>query len=73
MDALSAAKSLADALRDLNGLVSVGVGKQGEKDCLYVYLRAVNRVVRKSVPGSWGGFPVVVRKMQSPRPARSDG
>ena len=34
----AAATSLYDALREINGLVAVGAGRQGEKDCLYVYV-----------------------------------
>ena len=64
----AAATALYDALREIDGLVAVGIGRQGEKDCLYVYVQKAGPATRELIPDLWNGYPVVVKPMKAPRP-----
>jgi hypothetical protein len=63
-----AAKLLSEELCDAPWATTVGVGEHEGKPCIYLYLKASNPSAASFVKGGWHGFPVLIRKMSSPRP-----
>ena len=55
-------RRLSDQVIDLPGVAGVGVGSQGGKPCLKVYLETGDAGVRQKIPSSILGIPVSVEK-----------
>ena len=54
----AAQNELTDRVMDWPGVTGTAIGEKGGKPCLKVYVS--DSAVGKRVPGSVGGFPVVV-------------
>jgi hypothetical protein len=62
-----AAKSLADRLREAPWLTAVGVGQEAGAPCIVVYVKTLQETKLDFLKGGWEGYPVLVRKMGTPR------
>ena len=65
--ATTAAKSLTEFMTDIPWFTAVGVGSRRGKICLYVYVKSVNKSKSSIIPVEYFGYPVIVKKMKSPR------
>lgn len=63
-----AAKSLHEQFRDATWLTMVGVGEHNGRESIFVYVKSLDPAHVGFLKGGWCGFPVVIRKMTSPRP-----
>jgi hypothetical protein len=63
-----AAASLRQHLAGQPWLTAIGVGRSDDRACLYVYVKRTTPGALKAVPAIWQGFPVIVKRMESPRP-----
>ncbi len=67
MNITDAASKLHARLKGSPWLTAVGVGEHGGSPCIFVYVKSLNRPELAFLQNGWQGFPVVVRKMASPR------
>ena len=65
-----AAKLLKDRLRDAPWVTAVGVGSHDDSACVFLYVTTLRDAELGFLADGWHGFPVVVRKMGTPRPLR---
>ena len=63
-----AARRLWDELADEPWLTTIGVGRDREQDCIYVYVNSTRADVRSKVASEWQGYPVIVTKLGALRP-----
>ena len=63
-----AAHSLHTALQDFPWFRMVGVSVIDGNDGLIVYVSRSNKAVKRQIPDTWEGFPVVFRRMSQPTP-----
>ncbi len=62
-----AAKLLHSHLHGAAWLTAIGVGASEGTPCIVVYVKNLKGVDIEFLKDGWKGFPVVVRKMGSPR------
>ena len=62
-DLRGAARSLHASLADYPWFRAVGIGLVDGADGLIVYVSQSNRRVKRQIPVSWNGFPVVPERM----------
>lgn len=62
-----AAKLLRSRLQDAPWVTAVGVGEQDGSPCIVLYVKTLTGIKTDFLDQGWKGFPVVVRKMGSPR------
>lgn len=68
-DIFMAGENLRRHLARHRWLTAVGVGRDRDQDCLYVYASQLTPTVKAVIPDRWEGFRVVPRRMDIPRPA----
>jgi len=59
-DIKAAHRKLTDKVMGRTGVSGTAIGQRGGKPCLKVYVSDSN--AKTSIPGSVGGFPVVIEK-----------
>lgn len=64
----TAAQNLMRYLANYANLTTIGIGSEDGKDCLFAYVKRLNKAERTTIPSEWEGFRVVLRKMGQPRP-----
>jgi hypothetical protein len=62
-----AAKLLQAHLHAAPWVTAVGVGEENRTPCIVLYVKTLSGVNLDSLRQGWQGYPVVVRKMGSPR------
>lgn len=62
-----AAKSLHARLHGAPWLTAVGVGEDAGTPAIFIYVKNLKTAKLDFLRDGWEGFPVVVRKMGSPR------
>jgi hypothetical protein len=67
MSVEEAATLLHSQLRAFPWLTAVGVGETQGTPCIVIYVKSLNSADLDFLKDGWEGFPVVVRKMGSPR------
>lgn len=63
-----AAALLQERLRGLPWMTAVGVGVHQGAEAVFLYVTSLRRPELSFLADGWEGFPVVVKKMSSPRP-----
>jgi hypothetical protein len=63
-----ATRSLQSYMQKFPWLTAVGMGKDGERDVLFVYVTSTRHRELENLKNGWEGFPVVIEKMAAPRP-----
>ena len=64
---IQAATELRDHLQGVPWLIAVGLGEEEGSPCIFLYVKKFRRDALGFLAGGWRGFPVVVRKMGTPR------
>ena len=64
-----AARELRDHYRDASWISAIGIGQQHGRLCIFLYAKSLGAAKAHFLKESWQGFPVVIRKMGSVRPA----
>ncbi len=67
MDLAMAAELLQAQLRESPWLTAVGVGEEKGTPCIVLYVKKFQGADLDFLKEGWKGYPVVVRKMGSPR------
>ncbi len=67
-DIRSAGENLHRHLARHRWLTAVGVGRDQDQDCLFVYASKLTPTVKAVIPDCWEGFRVVPRRMGNLRP-----
>lgn len=68
-DIRSAGESLRRHLAHHRWLTAVGVGRDQEQECLFVYASRLSHSEKSAIPECWEGFRVIPRRMSVPRHA----
>lgn len=69
MDIENAAQELHRRFQHSTWFTSVGIGKDAGRDCIFLYVRSLDRARASFRDSLWYGYPVVLRKMRALRPA----
>jgi hypothetical protein len=72
MNVQQAATELFDELSQRPWLTSVGVGELDGQEAIYVYVKSPRQKDIAALRGGYKGFPVIVEKTGTIRPARSE-
>lgn len=65
MEIETATKSLHELLKDDSWFTAIGVGD----NTIFVYVKVAPESLSREIPSEWEGFPIIVRRMDTPRPA----